>query len=87
MLLRDGRGPAALLALLCLGACLIGDALGGSLALTPPLLVAALVAAGVAAWGVPRLRQLRMGQVIRDDGPQAHLSKAGTPTKIGRAHV
>jgi phospho-N-acetylmuramoyl-pentapeptide-transferase len=32
---------------------------------------------------VPRLRQLRMGQVIRDDGPQSHLSKAGTPTMGG----
>jgi phospho-N-acetylmuramoyl-pentapeptide-transferase len=57
--------------------------LGGSLALTPPLLAAGLASAGVAAWGVPRLRQLRMGQVIRDDGPQAHLSKAGTPTMGG----
>jgi phospho-N-acetylmuramoyl-pentapeptide-transferase len=83
MLFRDGRGPAALLALICLGACLVCDALGGSLALTPPLLAAGLASAGVAAWGVPRLRQLRMGQVIRDDGPQAHLSKAGTPTMGG----
>ncbi|MFN7900645.1 MAG: phospho-N-acetylmuramoyl-pentapeptide-transferase [Synechococcaceae cyanobacterium] len=83
MLFRDGRGPAALLALICLGACLMSDALGGSLALTPPLLVASLVTTGVAAWGVPLLRRLRMGQVIRDDGPQAHLSKAGTPTMGG----
>jgi phospho-N-acetylmuramoyl-pentapeptide-transferase len=83
MLFRDGRGPAALLALICLAACLVCDALGGSLALTPPLLAAGLASAGVAAWGVPRLRQLRMGQVIRDDGPQAHLSKAGTPTMGG----
>jgi phospho-N-acetylmuramoyl-pentapeptide-transferase len=32
------------------------------------------------------IRQLsshRMGQVIRDDGPQSHLSKAGTPTMGG----
>jgi phospho-N-acetylmuramoyl-pentapeptide-transferase len=42
-----------------------------------------MASAGVATWGVPRLRQLRMGQVIRDDGPQAHLSKAGTPTMGG----
>jgi phospho-N-acetylmuramoyl-pentapeptide-transferase len=83
MLFRDGRGPAALLALICLGACLVCDALGGSLALTPPLLAAGMASAGVATWGVPRLRQLRMGQVIRDDGPQAHLSKAGTPTMGG----
>jgi phospho-N-acetylmuramoyl-pentapeptide-transferase len=32
---------------------------------------------------VPRLRQLKLGQVIREEGPQAHLSKAGTPTMGG----
>ena len=26
------------------------------------------------------LRRLQVGQVVRDDGPQSHLSKAGTPT-------
>ena len=29
------------------------------------------------------LRRLQVGQVIRDDGPQSHLSKAGTPTMGG----
>jgi phospho-N-acetylmuramoyl-pentapeptide-transferase len=29
------------------------------------------------------LRRLRMGQVIRAEGPQSHLSKAGTPTMGG----
>src|SRR5690606_40088998 len=37
-----------------------------------------------------RVRQGK-GQPIRDDGPQSHLAKRGTPTmgglKIGRAHV
>jgi UDP-N-acetylmuramyl pentapeptide phosphotransferase/UDP-N-acetylglucosamine-1-phosphate transferase len=32
---------------------------------------------------VPRLRQLKLGQVIRAEGPQGHLSKAGTPTMGG----
>jgi phospho-N-acetylmuramoyl-pentapeptide-transferase len=42
--------------------------------------------AGVAALGfvaVPKLGQLKMGQFIREDGPQAHLKKAGTPTMGG----
>jgi phospho-N-acetylmuramoyl-pentapeptide-transferase len=51
--------------------------------LSLPLLVALAVSAGVAAWGVPRLRRLKLGQVIRDEGPQAHQSKAGTPTMGG----
>src|SRR6185437_1490397 len=29
------------------------------------------------------LQRLQMGQVIRDDGPQSHLSKKGTPTMGG----
>lgn len=32
---------------------------------------------------IRRLSQYKVGQVIRDDGPQSHLSKAGTPTMGG----
>jgi len=32
---------------------------------------------------IRRLKALRIGQSIRDDGPQAHLAKAGTPTMGG----
>ncbi len=34
-------------------------------------------------WVVPQLRRLKAGQVIREDGPQQHLEKAGTPTMGG----
>jgi len=83
MTLRDGRGPAALLGLLVLAALLVCDARVANSMLTLPLVVSALVSAGVAAWGVPRLRRLKLGQVIREEGPQAHHSKAGTPTMGG----
>jgi phospho-N-acetylmuramoyl-pentapeptide-transferase len=33
--------------------------------------------------GVPLLRKLKAGQVIRSDGPQSHLAKGGTPTMGG----
>ncbi len=79
----DGRWPAALLALLVLAGCLMSDALLSNSMLTAPLLVSALASAAVAAWGVPKLRRLKLGQVIREEGPQAHLSKAGTPTMGG----
>ena len=29
------------------------------------------------------LSQYKIGQVVRDDGPQSHFSKAGTPTMGG----
>ena len=32
---------------------------------------------------IPLLRRLKFGQQIRDDGPQRHLKKAGTPTMGG----
>ena len=32
---------------------------------------------------IPYLRKFKLGQNIRDDGPQSHLSKAGTPTMGG----
>ncbi len=34
-------------------------------------------------WAIRKLAALQIGQFIRDDGPQAHLKKAGTPTMGG----
>jgi phospho-N-acetylmuramoyl-pentapeptide-transferase len=34
-------------------------------------------------WMIERLRRLQIGQYIREEGPQAHKSKAGTPTMGG----
>lgn len=34
-------------------------------------------------FAVPALRRLKAGQVIREDGPQSHLKKQGTPTMGG----
>ncbi len=66
-----------------LGACLLCDGLVPNSLLTLPLLVATVVAAATTAWGVPRLQRLKLGQVIRQEGPQSHQSKAGTPTMGG----
>ena len=41
----------------------------------------------VTARMIPFLRKKQFGQFIREDGPQAHLSKAGTPTMGGIAMV
>ncbi len=51
--------------------------------LSLPLLITTLIAALVTWWAVPQLRKLKFGQVIREEGPQAHLSKSGTPTMGG----
>jgi phospho-N-acetylmuramoyl-pentapeptide-transferase len=60
-----------------------GRSLATNLGLTLPLVVTALVAGILGLWAVPLLRNLKAGQVIRQDGPQAHLKKAGTPTMGG----
>ncbi|MFB8789797.1 MAG: phospho-N-acetylmuramoyl-pentapeptide-transferase [Potamolinea sp.] len=54
---------------------------GVSIAL--PLLLCALITAALGYWAVPFLQALKMGQIIREDGPQTHLQKAGTPTMGG----
>ncbi len=54
-----------------------------AVSLTLPLLVCTIIAGAVGFWAVPKLQALKAGQVIRDDGPKAHLKKAGTPTMGG----
>lgn len=54
---------------------------GSSLSL--PLIVSFLLTVGLGYWVIPILRQLKAGQFIRKEGPQAHLKKAGTPTMGG----
>ncbi|WP_299976382.1 phospho-N-acetylmuramoyl-pentapeptide-transferase [uncultured Pseudoteredinibacter sp.] len=34
-------------------------------------------------WMIRRLNSLQIGQAVRDDGPESHLSKSGTPTMGG----
>ena len=41
----------------------------------------------VTARMIPLLRHRQFGQFIREEGPQAHLSKAGTPTMGGLAFI
>ena len=79
----DGRLPAMVLATAVFGLAFASDRLIPGSLLSLPLLITTLVASMVALLGIPWLRALKMGQVIREDGPQAHLSKAGTPTMGG----
>jgi phospho-N-acetylmuramoyl-pentapeptide-transferase len=51
--------------------------------LTLPLLLCALISGAIGFWVIPLLQALKTGQIIREDGPQAHLKKAGTPTMGG----
>ncbi len=53
------------------------------ISLTLPLLLCALASAVMGYGVIPLLQAIKAGQIIREDGPQAHLKKAGTPTMGG----
>jgi phospho-N-acetylmuramoyl-pentapeptide-transferase len=44
---------------------------------------ALFIALALGPWLINRLKQFQIGQFIREDGPQSHLRKAGTPTMGG----
>ena len=46
-------------------------------------LTALLIALFIGPWVIQKLREFQIGQFIREDGPQSHLKKSGTPTMGG----
>ena len=46
-------------------------------------LTALLLSLVLYPWFIRTLQKIQLGQVVRDDGPQSHLSKRGTPTMGG----
>ncbi|KAB2312285.1 phospho-N-acetylmuramoyl-pentapeptide-transferase [Betaproteobacteria bacterium SCN2] len=47
------------------------------------VLTALVISFVVGPWMIDRLKIMKFGQAVRDDGPQSHLVKAGTPTMGG----
>ncbi len=47
------------------------------------LLISFAVCAALCPVGIPILHRMKFGQEVRDDGPQSHLKKQGTPTMGG----
>lgn len=48
-----------------------------------PAIVAFVISAVWGYFAIPLLQKLKAGQTVRDDGPQTHLAKNGTPTMGG----
>ena len=46
-------------------------------------LTALLIALFIGPYVIQKLREFQIGQYIREDGPQSHLKKSGTPTMGG----
>jgi len=47
------------------------------------ILTALLITLFIGGWFIRKLQEMQVGQYIREDGPQSHQSKAGTPTMGG----
>ena len=47
------------------------------------LIIAFIITVGLALSIIPILKKLKVGQIERDDGPESHLKKQGTPTMGG----
>lgn len=48
-----------------------------------PILISFVISVILGPVVIPILRRLKFGQTVRDDGPQSHLKKSGTPTMGG----
>ncbi len=48
-----------------------------------PVIIAFVISVLLGPFVIPYLRKLKVGQNVRDDGPQTHLKKSGTPTMGG----
>ena len=47
------------------------------------IITALLISLAVGSWFIRKLKDMQIGQYIREDGPQSHHSKTGTPTMGG----
>lgn len=86
--LISGKGLYVALLLILTGVAVLTDILAGRFetpfsTMTVPFIITGILVTVLGYWVVPLLRKLKAGQVIREDGPQQHLSKSGTPTMGG----
>lgn len=48
-----------------------------------PIIISFIISVALGPIIIPFLKKLKFGQFVRDDGPQSHLKKTGTPTMGG----
>lgn len=51
--------------------------------IVPPILISFGLSAVFGPFVIPLLRRMKVGQTVREDGPDTHLKKTGTPTMGG----
>ncbi len=78
-----GKISASFLSASILIACFLTDQLLPNSNLSIPLALSALASGIFTWWSIPKLKALKIKQLIREEGPKEHLQKAGTPTMGG----
>ncbi len=59
------------------------DILTGNWRLLIPLSISSLISGITTKWGIQKLKKIKAGQIIREEGPKDHLKKSGTPNMGG----
>lgn len=59
------------------------SSVNANLEIVMPVLIAFAISVVLCPIFIPFLKKLKFGQFVRDDGPEAHLKKTGTPTMGG----
>ncbi len=62
---------------------LLIDLSNKSILLFLPLTISTICSAFATKWSIPKLKKFKLEQIIRTEGPQKHLNKAGTPSMGG----
>lgn len=84
LIATSGKGLfVALTVTVITGSVAIDYGINPGAGITLPLLICILGSAGAGLIVIPILQRLKAGQFIREDGPQTHQKKAGTPTMGG----
>ena len=64
-------------------ACIISDFYLKSSNLTFPFIITTLISSVITFIGIPKLKKIKIKQIIREEGPKKHFLKQGTPTMGG----
>ena len=63
--------------------CLIADFYFQSSNLTIPFIITTLISSVITFLSIPKLKKIKIKQIIREEGPKNHFCKEGTPTMGG----
>ena len=67
--------------------CVFSDFYYKTSNLTIPFIITTLVSSIITFIGIPKLKKIKIKQIIREEGPKNHFLKQGTPTMLSLIHI